>query len=227
MEEESNIGMMSRTRIKVCGITDPVDAAAAVAAGVDSLGFIFAHSPRRVDPDRAREIIRQLPPMVDAVGVFVDKDPREVEELVQYCRLTMVQLHGAESPGYCRDLSLRVVKSFRVGPRSTAADLAPYQGAVAGFLLDTYRQGVAGGTGAVFDWDLVARVAPPGPVILAGGLDPDNVAEAIRRVHPFAVDVNSGVEHAPGIKDHDKLNRFVAVVRNSDAAPAAAGGRPQ
>ena len=227
MEEESDTGMVIRTRIKVCGITDPVDAKAAVAAGVDSLGFIFAESPRQVDPDRAREIIRHLPPMVDAVGVFVDQDPQEVEEIVQYCKLTMVQLHGAESPEYCRGLSLRVVKSFRVGPHSTAADLAPYEGAVAGFLLDTYRQGVAGGTGAVFDWDLVAKVAPPGPVILAGGLDPDNVAEAVRLVHPFAVDVNSGVESAPGIKDHDKLNRFVAVVRNTDGALAAPSSRPE
>ncbi|MCF6291546.1 MAG: phosphoribosylanthranilate isomerase [Desulfobacterales bacterium] len=221
MQKESNTGVVIRTRIKVCGITDPADAAAAVAAGVDSLGFIFADSPRRVEPDLARDIIRYLPPMVDAVGVFVDKDLREVEEIIQYCRLTMVQLHGAESPGYCRGLSIRVVKSFRIGPHSTAADLAPYEGAVAGFLLDTYRQGVAGGTGAVFDWDLVEKVAPPGPVILAGGLDPDNVAEAVHRVRPFAVDVNSGVEYAPGRKDHDLLNRFVALVRNTDATLAA------
>ncbi|OGQ95117.1 MAG: N-(5'-phosphoribosyl)anthranilate isomerase, partial [Deltaproteobacteria bacterium RIFOXYD12_FULL_57_12] len=176
----------------------------------------FAESPRRIEPEAAREIIRLLPPMVDATGVFMDEDAQVVEEIIRYCGLTMVQLHGAEPPQYCRDISCRVMKSFRIGPQSTAGELAAYEGAVQGFLLDTFDPQQAGGTGLVFDWSLVGKVAPPGPVILAGGLHPGNVGEAIRQVRPYAVDVNSGVESRPGIKDLGKIKEFVEAVRQAD-----------
>lgn len=209
--------MAARTRIKVCGITIYEDAAAAVAAGVDGLGFIFAsRSPRYIEPDRAREIISRLPPFVAAVGVFVDEESSAVQEIARYCRLSVLQLHGAEPPEYCRAMPLPVIKAYRVGPDSPAGVLAPYGGCVQGFLLDTYHSGMAGGTGIAFDWGLVKKIAPPGPVILAGGLTPANVGEAIRQVRPYGVDVNSGIETEPGRKDIDKLQCFVKEVMKAD-----------
>ena len=212
--------MSARTRIKVCGITEIDDARLAVAAGVDALGFIFAgQSPRKIDPEKARDIVATLPPFVDAVGVFVDEYREVVEEIVGYCGLTMVQLHGKETPQYCEKVSCRVVKSFRLGaamPEPEDDFYAPYVGVVQGFLLDTYHDKMAGGTGQPFDWSLVERYRPPGPVILAGGLSPENVEQALTLLNPFAVDVNSGVETAPGRKDGDAILRFVAAVRAAD-----------
>ncbi len=210
-----------RTRIKICGITRPQDARAAVAAGADAIGFIFAESsPRRVAPEQARDIVASLPPFVDAVGVFVDQDVEYIEELVNYCGLTMVQLHGRETPAICKRLSVRVLKGFRISAERLAGglvDFGPYYGAVAGFLLDTYSKGQVGGTGEVFDWQLVEHNQPPGPVILAGGLTPANVSVAIQMVRPFAVDVNSGVESEPGIKEESAIRRLVEAVRQADA----------
>ena len=209
-----------RTRIKVCGITDLQEAHAIVALGVDALGFIFAKgSLRRVEPEKVREIVRSLPPFVDAVGVFVDEDSEVVSEIIQYCGLTMAQLHGSESPAYCADFSCRVVKAFRLG--SVEADLPDYggySGVVSGFLLDTYDREMAGGTGKTFDWRIVEANRPPGPVILAGGLDPGNVAEAVRQVRPFAVDLNSGVEIEPGRKSIAKVREAVLQVWKTDLA---------
>lgn len=209
--------MNVRTRIKVCGMTNMTEAAGAVAAGVDALGFIFVKkSPRNIEPDKARIIVRALPPFVDAVGVFVDEEAEVVDEIVQYCGLTMVQLHGSESPEYCKAISIRVVKAFRVKPGSTESDLTPYEDKVAAFLLDTYSETAAGGTGKTFNWRMVESINPPGPVILAGGLTPDNVGEAIRQVRPLAVDVNSGVETMPGRKDIAEIQRFVEEVKKAD-----------
>lgn len=210
--------MEGRTRIKICGMTEPVRAREAVDAGVDALGFIFAPaSPRRIEPEVAREIIASLPPFVDAVGVFVDEEPGVIREIAQFCGLTVLQLHGAEEPELCRSLPLPVIKAIRVGEQSRAADLVAYRGSVRAFLLDTFQPGQAGGTGLVFDWHLVARLAPPAPVILAGGLSPDNVGAAIRQVRPFAVDFNSGLESSPGRKDSRLLRRAVAAVNQADA----------
>ena len=207
-----------RTRIKVCGITRPEDALAAVEAGVDGLGFIFVEkSPRNIDPEQAREIIRLLPPFVDAVGVFVDAEATVVEEIAHYCRLTLVQLHGNESPGYCRNLPLSAVKAFRVGADFDGTAFVPYESCVSGFLLDTYHKDMAGGTGETFDWALVQQLEPARPVILAGGLNPENAAAAIEQVRPYAVDVNSGVESAPGRKDMVRLEQFIRQVRETDA----------
>ena len=207
-----------RTRIKVCGITRPEDAMAAVEAGVDGLGFIFVEkSPRNIDPEQALEIIRLLPPFVDAVGVFVDAEATVVEEIAHYCRLTLVQLHGDESPRYCRDLPLPVLKAFRVGADFDGTAFVPYEDCVRGFLLDTYHKDMAGGTGETFDWGILQQLEPARPVILAGGLNQENAVAAIERVRPYAVDVNSGVESAPGRKDIVRLEQFVRQVRETDA----------
>jgi len=216
--------MAFRTRIKVCGITCQEDARSAVAAGADALGFIFVEqSPRLVEPDMVRAITAQLPPFVVRVGVFRNETIEVVEEIVNYCRLSMVQLHGAETPEYCRKISCQVIKSFSVRPDSESQELAEYTDIVSGFLLDTYHKQMAGGTGMPFDWALVEQVSPPGPVILAGGLTPENVGEAIRQVKPFAVDVNSGVEYQPGRKDPEKLKNFAYAVHKADDQASKAG----
>ena len=209
--------MVKRTRIKVCGITDRADLAHAVAAGVDGLGFIFAEkSPRRIEPEKARELIKSVPPFVDAIGVFVNEDPDVVTDIVKYCGLTMVQLHGQENVDYCQLMPVRVLKAFAVNSDTDGSEMAVYSEVAAGYLLDTYHKSMAGGTGQTFDWRLIDGLHIPGPVLLAGGLGPDNVGEAISAVRPFAVDVNSGVETSPGCKDHDKITELVEAVRRAD-----------
>ncbi|MBA3013795.1 MAG: phosphoribosylanthranilate isomerase [Proteobacteria bacterium] len=201
-----------RTRVKICGITDQVEAQAIVAMGVDALGFIFVKSsPRYVEPERVRAIVASLPPFVDAVGVFLDDDVVVVNEVAGYCGLTMIQLHGNESPLYCQSIDRPVVKAFRVREEALP-DFSPYRQVVTGFLLDTYRPGQAGGTGETFNWELVRRLSIPGPLILAGGLTPDNVCVAIHQAHPFAVDVNSGVEVSPGRKDLSAVGRLLVKI---------------
>ncbi|MDH3360267.1 MAG: phosphoribosylanthranilate isomerase [Desulfobulbaceae bacterium] len=213
--------MTARTRIKVCGMTDIAEASGLVAAGVDALGFIFVEkSPRNIEPEKAREIIASLPPFVDAVGVFVDQDRDVVDDIVKYCGLTMVQLHGSESPQYCETVNARVVKSFSIRPDVEFSDTNPfydpYLEVVSGILLDTYHEKLAGGTGKTFDWELIKQCRPAAPLVLAGGLTPENIADAIRQVRPFAVDVNSGVEISPGVKDVGAVERLVETVRVID-----------
>ncbi|MBU0728431.1 MAG: phosphoribosylanthranilate isomerase [Proteobacteria bacterium] len=209
--------MTARTRIKVCGMTDMAEARGAAEAGVDALGFIFVkQSPRYIDPDLARNIIRILPPFVDAVGVFVNEDPDVVGEIAQYCGLTMVQLHGDEPPEYCQKITTRIIKTFSVGAGRQAPDLSPYAGIVSGFLFDTFHEKIAGGTGETFDWSILEGIEAPGPIILAGGLAPENVSEAIRQTSPFAVDVNSGVEIEPGRKLLERIRMFVQEVGKAD-----------
>ncbi|MHB1185635.1 MAG: phosphoribosylanthranilate isomerase [Desulfobulbia bacterium] len=211
--------MNARTRIKVCGMREMAEVAGVVAAGVDAIGLIFVEkSPRCVDRERAREIVASLPPFVDAVGVFVDQDAAQVNEIVRYCGLTKVQLHGAESPAYCMEINCRVIKAFQVKESLATADLAPYAGVVSGFLFDTFHEKIAGGTGQTFDWRLLQKMSPLRPVVLAGGLTPDNVGEAIRQARPFAVDLNSGVEFAPGRKNLEKVRAAVAQVAAADGA---------
>ncbi|MEJ5330958.1 MAG: phosphoribosylanthranilate isomerase [Desulfobaccales bacterium] len=195
-------------------MTNLEDALLAAELGADALGFIFyPKSPRAIRPEAAREIIRQLPPFVLTVGVFVDEEQARVREIVAYAGLDWLQLHGAESPGYCRAVGRRVIKGFRVKGEESLALLASYHGAVQAFLLDTYRPGTPGGTGETFDWELARRAKEHGPIILAGGLTPDNVAQAIRQAQPAAVDVASGVEAAPGKKDPNKLKAFLEAVK--------------
>jgi phosphoribosylanthranilate isomerase len=211
--------MNARTRIKVCGMREMAEVAAVVAVGVDAIGLIFVEqSPRYIDPERAREIVASLPPFVDAVGVFVDQDAATVNEIVRYCGLSKVQLHGTESPAYCAEISCRVLKVFQVRSSLTRADLTPYAGVVSGFLFDTFHAKIAGGTGQTFDWCLLEKLPSPRPVVLAGGLTPENVGEAIRQARPFAVDFNSGVEFEPGRKDLAKVRAAIAQVAAADAA---------
>lgn len=209
--------MAARTRIKVCGITEQADAQGAVALGADALGFIFAaKSPRNIEPAKAREIIKGLPPFVDAVGVFVDETLEVVDDIRRSCGLTVIQLHGSESPRYCGSLACPVLKAFGIGSPASRPPFESYRGLVAGYLLDTYHEKGSGGTGRAFDWSLLEILRPPSPLILAGGLNPDNVGTAMRTVRPFAVDVNSGVEIEPGRKDLEKLAAFMQEVRKAD-----------
>jgi phosphoribosylanthranilate isomerase len=201
-------------RIKICGITNLADALLAAELGADALGFIFySKSPRKVTPDAAQEIIKRLPPLVLSVGVFVDEEAAVVQELAGRLGLDWVQLHGAETPNYCRSLGRRVIKAFRVRDENSLLELEPYRGAAQAFLLDTYKPGQMGGTGETFNWDLARRARTYGPIILAGGLTPENVARAMELAQPQAVDVASGVEAAPGKKDPEKLRNFFAALR--------------
>ena len=188
-------------KVKVCGITNIHDAFMAVEMGVDALGFIFARSPRRIRPEDTRRIIRCLPPFVQTVGVFVNEEPARISEIMGFCGLDLVQLHGDESPEICEALMPRGVKAVRVRSRSSLQKIVSYEAKVRALLLDTHSDQKKGGTGTAFDWDLAVEAKRTGiPIILAGGLDPFNIEEAVLTVKPFAVDVNSGIEQTPGKK---------------------------
>lgn len=203
-------------KVKVCGITNAEDALAAVEAGADALGFIFYEkSPRYVVPTVAANIIAELPPLVTPVGVFVNEGLATVRSIMDTCGLAMAQLHGDENVSYCRELARPAMKALRLRDRGSLLALAEYQGrgGVRGFVLDAFSELSYGGTGQITDWGLAAEVAKSTPILLAGGLTPDNVTEAIRTVRPYGVDVSSGVESAPGKKDHAKMRAFVDAVR--------------
>jgi len=201
-------------KVKICGITILEDALAAVEAGADALGFVFyPPSPRHIHPEQAADIIRRLPPFVQTVGLFVDAELSIVNTTADRCGLDVVQLHGDETPGYCESVRRRVIKAFRVRDISSLDSLLQYQ--VSGCLLDAWSPAAPGGTGQSFNWEIAAVAAAQRPIILAGGLTPDNVAEAVRRVQPYAVDVSSGVECAPGRKDVDKVRTFITRARQS------------
>jgi phosphoribosylanthranilate isomerase len=194
-------------RVKICGVTRLEDALLAARLGADALGFNFWPGSRRyVHPEAARAIVRALPPLVTAVGVFVNPTRDEVLRAVEASGITVAQLHGDEPPELAASLPLPVIKAIRVSGRDALAALAAYD--VQGVLLDAPAPGY-GGSGTTFDWALAAEVAASRPILLAGGLSPDNVAEAIRAVRPWGVDVASGVEASPGVKDPEKLRRFI------------------
>lgn len=215
--------MTYRTRIKMCGTTTIEDAMVAVQLGIDALGFIFVkNTPRFISPEDANKIVKQLPPFLFRVGVFVNDDRQEVEEIVRCLGLNGIQLHGKEKPSYCEKLALSMpscslIKAFRVGEKSSPTDFVPYNDVVNGFLLDTYVQGKDGGTGLSFDWSVLPKLKLKLPAIVAGGLSPENIQEALTIARPFAVDVNSGIELSPGKKDHNKLKCFVEKVAQSDS----------
>lgn len=221
--------MNGRFRVKICGMTRAADAACAVAAGVDALGFIFfAKSPRNIAPEAARTIIAHLPPFVDTVGVFVNEAMNRVQEIVTFCGINTIQLHGAESPEYCRELAsalpcCRLLKAFRIGSHSTAADIAPYAEVVQGYLLDTFQKDAEGGTGLAFDWQLIERLQLCRPFFLAGGLDCTNIRAALTQVRPYGVDANSGLEDAPGIKNHPQIASFLAQIRQAEHLALSSG----
>lgn len=208
---------IGRPRIKICGTTRKEDALFAAGAGADALGFIFYHkSPRCVALGTAKTIISSLPLFIDRVGVFVNAPKNKIIEAASI-GLSAIQLHGNESPDYCRELKERLlccslIKAFRVGSGSCAADFSSYNSVVDGFLLDTYVKGARGGTGEVFDWSVIETLHLQRPILLAGGLDPDNIEQAIRATGSYCYDVNSGVESGPGIKDHGKIEQLMSVV---------------
>ncbi len=199
-------------KIKICGITNVEDALAAVEAGADALGFVFhRESPRCVVLDVVRRIVGRLPPFVLPVGVFVNEDPKVVRDLMDGCGLALAQLHGDETAVYCEALGRPALKAIRLRDRGTFLAMAEYKGRaqVRGFVVDASSDTLYGGTGLVADWDLAAEAARGSLVLLAGGLTPENVTEAIQKVRPYGVDVSSGVEARPGKKDHTKIRAFI------------------
>ena len=205
------------TRIKICGITRMEDGLAAARAGADAIGLVFAEkSPRRVTPDQARAIAVALPPFVTTVALFVNAGPEEVERIIHRVRPDCLQFHGEESPDYCAAFGLPWLKAARVRPGVDLLQFAARFEGAQGLLLDAYSPAAHGGTGARFDWGLIPAVMPR-PVVLAGGLTPANVGEAVHVARPWAVDVSSGVEAAPGIKDAAKIAAFVKEVKDADA----------
>jgi phosphoribosylanthranilate isomerase len=201
-------------RIKICGITRYEDARLAANLGADALGFIFyKKSPRFIAPSAAKEIIRKLPPFITRVGVFIDEEPSAVAQTIVAAGLDTVQFHGDESPEYCRRFACSVIKAFSVQPGFDTTALDSYS--VSGFLLDTWDAKARGGTGKTFDWETAKLLtARRDNIILAGGLGPSNLAEALEIVHPYAVDLNSGVEIRPGEKNPQKLRDAIAIVKN-------------
>ncbi len=196
-------------RVKICGITNLHDALSAVESGADAIGFVFFKgSPRCVAEDTAATIISKLPPFVTTVGVFVNEAPEQIEKIIHRTAIDVVQLHGDEPPAQC-SFSCKVIKAIRVRSLESLDPLIDYQGRVSAFLLDTYTPDAYGGTGRTFNWDIASYAKPFGNIILSGGLTPDNVAEAVQRVSPYAVDVSSGVESHPGRKDPKKVKLFI------------------
>ncbi len=204
--------------VKVCGITAVEDALACVEYGAAALGFVFAPSKRRISPERARMIRQSLPTDVVTVGVFVNEAAETVREIIRYCRLDLVQFHGDESPEYCRKFQGMAIKAFRAGVDFPGA---PWEEAgLRAVLVD----GATAGSGQTYEWELFRNYRHlPYPKILAGGLNPDNLLEAIRRTEPDGVDVSSGVEREPGRKDPDKVKRFIAIASGVDRRPAGSG----
>jgi phosphoribosylanthranilate isomerase len=204
--------------VKICGVTNVPDARAACEAGANFLGFNFYEkSPRHIVPADASKIHSQLPKNVEAVGIFVNAEPAAIASLSASVRLDAAQLHGEETPATVAEVArtIRVFKAFRVGPDFSLETLDAYSGAFA-FLFDAAHAGQYGGTGRPTDWALARRAALSSRIILAGGLKVENVAAAIRLVHPFAVDVASGVESKPGKKDHGRLRDFIHEVRRAE-----------
>lgn len=207
----------ARTRVKVCGITSTDDAVTAVQAGADAVGVIlFADSPRAVSIPEAAAILRDVPPFVARVGVFVDAEEDYVEEAVARAGLSVVQFHGAETPERCAAAPLPVIKAFKVGPHLDYEDIRAYAGSVSAILLDTYVKGSDGGSGITFAWNDHADVPRIAPLVVAGGLDPTNVGTAIRALRPFGVDVCSGVEERHRLKDRTRTHAFLAAVHAAD-----------
>jgi phosphoribosylanthranilate isomerase len=205
-----------RTRVKICGITRLEDALAAVDSGADALGFVFyAPSPRFVEPAVAEAIIKQLPPFVTTVGLFVNASVDQVQTIMAQTGIDLLQFHGDESPEYCAQFDRPYFKALRMSPDIDVVAETKRFSLARGILLDAYRPGVPGGTGEAFDWERIPSDIDK-PLILAGGLDQSNVAQAIRRVKPYAVDVSGGVEAAKGLKDCEKITSFMNEVARAN-----------
>jgi phosphoribosylanthranilate isomerase len=221
---------MKRVLVKICGITTVDDGLLCAEAGVDAVGFVFfAMSPRRMNAERAAAVARQLPPFLLRVGVFVNASQDEMARVADAVGLDLLQLHGDEPPEAFDHLPRRALKAVRVGKGFAPQEALAYEGRAAGLLVDTRSPGdtlMPGGTGRTFDWSLVEEVrARSRFLVLAGGLGPENVADAVATVRPDAVDVSSGVESLPGRKDKDRVRAFVEAVRAAEGALAGSGGR--
>ena len=205
-----------RTRVKICGITRVEDALEADRQGADAVGLVFyPPSPRALSAQQADEIVRSLPPFVTAVGLFVDEEPARIEEILSRVRIDLIQFHGNEPPDFCEGFGKRYIKAIRVRDGVDPRSAIERYNSADGVLLDTYREGVPGGTGTTFDWGLISRDIGRS-IVLAGGLSPSNVGEAIARLRPHAVDVSGGVEREKGIKDSRKIANFMQEVRRAD-----------
>jgi len=201
-------------KIKICGITNPDDALFASECGADALGFNFyKKSPRYIEPQKAAEIVRRLPPFVVPVALFVNEREEKIRDVQFTTGIKVLQFQGDERPEFCERFSTQVIKVFQVKDKESLKHMAHYR--VNAYLLDSYREGLRGGTGETFDWHLAVVAKTFGRIILAGGLTPDNVAEAVKLVQPYGVDVASGVEMEKGIKDHAKLKKFITEVRRA------------
>ena len=204
-------------KVKICGMMDLRDALKAAELGADMVGFVFFEkSPRRMDPDTARVIIEDLPNELLKVGLFLDQPVGEVRETAKKCHLDIIQLHGGESDAYCGELKkyFKIIKSFRVKDEESLGNAEHYENADY-YLFDKYVKGTPGGTGKTFDWSLLAGKSFSKPFFLAGGLNPGNVAEAIKKVAPYAVDIASGVEKSPGKKEYKLLKEFIKNAKNA------------
>jgi phosphoribosylanthranilate isomerase len=198
---------MSRTRVKICGITRPQDVDAAVAAGADALGFVFTpRSKRHVTIEAARELVARVPAFVSCVGLFMDQEAHDVAAVLSVVPLSLLQFHGKESGAFCSRFGLPYIKALDV-TGATAPGLAQEYAGAAALLLDSHEAGAPGGTGKTFDWTAIPEL--PKPLVLAGGLNPENVRRAVASVAPWAVDVSSGVEDAPGVKNEGKMIEFI------------------
>ncbi len=185
-----------------------------IELGAHAIGFIFAPSPRGIAPEKARHIICAIPPFVKTVGVFVDEEPDRIRHIMDLCGLDLVQLHGDESPDLCRELMPHVIKAFRVKDESSLSAIAPYRGRVRAILLDTYVEGKKGGTGRAFDWNLAIEAKGfQIPIILSGGLNPANIAQAVSLVKPLCVDINSGIEESPGKKSRALMHELMEIIK--------------
>ena len=203
-------------KIKICGITNLEDAQVAVTVGADALGFVFYEkSPRCLEPGVAKRIIAQLPPFIISVGVFVNHDQKFIRNVFDECGLALAQLHGDETPAFCESLGRPILRAHRLRDRGSLLALAEYKGrmGVRGFVVDAFSSEAYGGTGQTVDWSLAHEVAQSAPILLAGGLTPDNVHKAIQQVQPYGVDVSSGVEKTPGQKDPAKIQAFIHAAR--------------
>jgi phosphoribosylanthranilate isomerase len=200
-------------RVKICGITNLADAQAAAEAGADALGFVFYEkSPRHMTIPAVAGISKLLPPFILRVGVFVNAPKEEIVRAIGECGLGLLQFHGDEPPEFCTQFGLMSMKAFRIRDAESLKGLPKYK--TDAWLLDAYSSDTLGGTGEVFNWDLAVEAQKTGrPIFLAGGLTPGNVAEAVRKVRPFGVDVSSGVESSPGKKDHAKIRAFINAVK--------------